>query len=202
MKHQKMSASPIVKPLFFASCLALILGAGTFRPGLTRSQEERKVNVHTYSRMPLAVREIRNLQKKEDWFRDLEIEVKNISGQPIYFISLSLEFPDIPAPTPTPRPDNGFIPRSTTGFSVTYGADRLMDVRQLAGPEDIPLAPGETYVFKIPESRALGFESMNRQMSLPPQTWNRIELEIDTVSFGDGTGYVGSRKIGVSKKKG
>src|SRR5438045_8160746 len=189
MNHHKVSASFITKSSLFALCVASALIAGNFKPGLTQSpKEERKLNVHTFTRMPLKVKEVRNLQKEEDWFRDLEIEVQNISKQPIYFISLGIEFPDIESPPPETRADGSTPSRSVTGFGLTYGADRLMDVRELAGPDDIPLKPGETYVFTIPKARVLGFESMNRERNLPPKAWNKIDIEFDTISFGDGTG--------------
>jgi hypothetical protein len=65
----------------------------------------------------------------------------------------------------------------------------------------VPLRPGETYVFKIPRAYVLGFESMKRQMSLPPEAWNRIELSFDFISLGDGTGYIGGQRMLYSKKK-
>ncbi|HEX8499854.1 MAG TPA: hypothetical protein VF659_04615 [Pyrinomonadaceae bacterium] len=201
MKHRKMNASPAVTLLLFVSCLALALGAGALRSGYTQSREERKIKVRTFNRMPLEVKEVRNLQKEGNWLRDLEIEVKNISRQPIYFITLTLDFPDVPAPKPTPHPATGYIPEAVTGFSVYYGAPRLMNVTQLAGPDDIPLKPGETHVFRIPEAWVMGYESMNRTMNLPPETWNRVELSFDIISLGDGTGYEGGRRMLYSQKK-
>jgi hypothetical protein len=179
----------------------LVSGAGAFRGASTQSGDERRVNVHTFTRMPLTVKEVRNLQKEGNFLRDLEIEVKNVSRSPIYFISLLVEFPDVPAATPTPRPDNGFVPAATTGFTVTYGAERLMDVTQLAGSDDVPLKPGETYIFKIPEARVVGFEYMNREKNLPPQAWKRMEVSFNIISLGDGTGYEGGRRMLHSKKK-
>jgi hypothetical protein len=200
MKHRKLNAAPVVKLLLFAMCLALVVGGGAFRSGFTQAREERKIKVRTFTRMPLEVKEIRHLQE-ENWIRDLEIEVKNISRHPIYFISLTLGFPDVPAEPPQPRPDGVIASSSETGFSVYYGALRLLDVMQLAGSDDIPIKPGETYVFKIPEARVLGYESMNRTMNLSPEAWDKIELSFDTISLGDGTGYIGGRRELGSKKK-
>jgi hypothetical protein len=205
MKQQKVKASLIAKSLLFAFCLTLVTLAGTFRPGFTQSREGRKIKVRTFTRMPLEVKEIRNLQN-EDWIRDLEIEVKNISRHPIYFISLTLEFPDVPqppGPAPTPHPETGYTPAmAAPGFGISYGPDRMTDVSQLAGPDDVPLKPGETYVFKVPQSRVLGYESMNRTMNLSPEVWNRIELSFSFICLGDGTGYVGgSRELNSKKKK-
>jgi hypothetical protein len=202
MKHQKFHPSPVAKLFIFTSCLTLTLGVSAFKSGFTQSQEERKVNVHTYNRMPVIVKEIRNLNRKETWFRDLEIEVKNVSRQPIYFISLGLEFPNIPAFTaPQPLPDGNMPTKGTTGFSVDYGAPRLSDLRVLAGPDDVPIKPGGSHVFKIPEAKVIGIEWMNQNMNLPPDAWKQIELSFDLISFGDGTGFMGSRRELYSKKK-
>ena len=202
MRQRKVNASLAVKLLLFASCLALALGAGAFRSGHTQSQGERKIKIHTYNRMPVAITEIRNLQNEGNWLRDLEIKVKNISRQPIYFIFISLTFPDVPVPTPTPHPETGYTPEAVFGFGATYGPVRMTDTSQLAGPDDVPLKPGETYVLKVSESEVLGFEFMNRTMNLPPEAWNRSELSVSFISFGDGTGFVGSsRRLGSKKKE-
>lgn len=201
MKRLKPKDSTTVKLFLFTMCLVVVSGMVAFRSAFTQSDNERKANVHAFTRMPLAVKEIRNLQKEGNFLRDLEIEVKNVSRSPIYFISVLIEFPNMPAPTPTPRPDNGFVPAATTGFTVTYGAERLMDTTQLAGPDDVPLKPGETYVFKIPEARVVGFEHMNREMNLTPQAWKRVEVSFNIISLGDGTGYEGGRRMLHSKKK-
>lgn len=196
MKHRKVNASPVAKPLFFASCLVLVVCAGALRPGLTRSQEERKVNVHAYNRMPVMVKEIRNLNKKETWYRDLEIEVKNDSRQPIYFISLGLEFPNIPAlAPPQPSADGSMPTKVTTGFGVDYGASRLSDLRVLAGPDDVPIKPGESHVFTIAQAKVIGIEWMNQNMNLSPDAWKQVELSFDLISFGDGTGFMGSQRV-------
>jgi hypothetical protein len=107
----------------------LVSGASVFRGASTQSGDERKVNVHTFTRMPLTVKEVRNLQN------------------------------------------------------------------------DVPLKPGETYIFKIPEARVVGFEYMNREKNLPPQAWKRMEVSFNIISLSDGTGYEGGRRMLHSKKK-
>lgn len=203
MKHRPANVSSTLKFFLYVSCLALLLVAGVFQAGFTQSPEGRELRARSFDRMPLKVKEVRNLQKgEEEWFRDLEIEVENISDKPIYFISLLIEFPDIEAPPPERRPDGSTPARSTTGFRLTYGARRLMDVRKLATPDDISLKPGETYVFKIPDSRVTGLEHMKRERNLPPQATNKMELEFDIISFGDGTGYIAGEKRAYVRKVG
>lgn len=179
-----------------------MLTAGNFRPGATQTGRERKLNVRTFDRMPLKVKQIRNLQKEDDgWFRELEIEVENVSDKPIYYIDVVVEFPDIPAPPPQLRADGSTPSRSTTGFWLSFGPPRLGDVKNLAMPDDVALKPGETYVFKIPEQWVKGFESMKRMNYFPPEAANKMELEFTTISFGDGTGYIiGQRRVYPKKK--
>lgn len=201
MRHIKPNDSYNVKVVLSALCFALLLAAGSLPAGSAQAPEERKVNVRSYNRMPVTVKEIRNLNKKDTWFRDLEIEVKNISRQPIYFIALGLEFPNIPAPPPEPRADGSSPTGSTTGFSVAYGDSRLSDVRVVAGPDDVPIKPGESHVFRIPKARVQGIEWMNKNWYLSPDAWQQIELKFDIISFGDGTGFLGNQRVLYSKKK-
>jgi hypothetical protein len=151
--------------------------------------------------MPVRVKQVRNLHKEEGWFRDLEIEVENISRTPIYFISIIIEFPDIQATPPSARTDGSSPARSVTGFRLTFGADRLMNLRELPTPDDAHLKPGETYVFTIPQARVLGLESMLEERNLPPQATGKIDIEFDIISLGDGTGYIGGQRMLYSKKK-
>lgn len=202
MRRLKLKGSYTAKVVLSAVCFGTVLTTGGRMAGSAQAPEERKVNVRTYNRTPVLVKEIRNLNKKETWYRDLEIEVKNISKQPIYYISLGLEFPNIP-PTTSPQPglDGNMPTKVTTGFSVKYGDLRLTDVRVLAEPDDVPIKPGESHVFTIPEAYVKGIESMNNMGNLPPDAWNQIELSFDIISFGDGTGYWGNQRVLFSKKK-
>ncbi len=146
--------------------------------------QDREYKVKTFKGMPVAVEEVKNLQKEKDWFQDLEIVVKNISDKPIYFIAFSVVFPDIAPPADAPK-------GATVGFPLRYGRAALGDLRNLASPEDVPIKPGETHVFTITKGFAVGLENMGKQMNLPPEATKKIVLRFDTFSFGDGTGYEG-----------
>lgn len=202
MNRGRANVSFILKLFAGAVCLAVVLVTGAFQAGSTQSPPERKLKAHAFNGMPLKVKEVRNLQKEgEDWFRELEIEVENISDKPIYYISLTVEFPDIPAPPPQMREDGSTPSRSTTGFWLSFGSRRLGDVKKLATPDDISLQPGETYVFKIPDGWVKGFEHMKREKNLRPEQTSRMELEFSIISFGDGTGYIAGEKRVYPKKK-
>lgn len=158
--------------------------------------QERKYEARTFKNTPLIVHEVRNLQKAEHWFRDLEIEVKNISKKPVYFIALGVRFPKIP-PSPDMPPEN-----TEVGFTLLYGRPELGRLTNLAGPEDRPIKPGETYIFTIPEGYVEGLKFMEQTQSLPPEATSKIVLHFDTISFGDGTGFVGGGTGGLRDFRG
>jgi hypothetical protein len=159
-----------------------------------QARRERTITQKRFEHMPVAIKEIRNLNKDDEWTRDLEIEVKNVSDKPIYFILIYMEFPDIPAPPPTPRA-NGVIPiRSVTGLPLSFGSRELIDIQCLATPDDPAIQPGDSYVFRIPEGDVKGLAYMKREQGVTDEMTKNIDLDLSLVSFGDGTGYMSGRK--------
>lgn len=142
---------------------------------------ERKYEIHVCKSpqcsdapLPLKIIEVRNLQS-EHWWRDLEIEVKNISDKPIYAIQLIVSLPDTLA-----------LYDVTHGTPLEYGRYELRDISNRANADDRPLNPGETYIFKIPEKVWPTF-------TIPPVSATlKVKLRIQSVFFGDGTGLSGS----------
>jgi hypothetical protein len=183
-------------------CLILCLilcGAVAFPTAAQLPAKERNIAQKTFKGMPVIISRIKNLHDGEDWLRDLEIEVKNVSRQPIYFMSLMVEFPDIAAPPAEPRAD-GLIPaRSIVGFTLDYGDDTLMHVARVATPADKALRPGESYVFRVPRERVSGLENMKRRLNFSPEATRNILIYFDTVSFGDGSGFIAGRKVSYRK---
>lgn len=85
MKHlPKETAVLMIKRLLpmpvFGAAGILLIGI-MLAPGVAPAQE-RKLTTRDFQGMPLAVR-VRNLQS-DTWHKDLEIEVRNVSGKPIY----------------------------------------------------------------------------------------------------------------------
>jgi hypothetical protein len=126
---------------------------------------------------PLTISKVNNLQG-EHFLRDLEIEVTNVSDKPIYFIRLLLVLPEVK------------MRGKTSGFALYYGRLDLVDLDQRAEPDDKPLQPGETYVFKVPDPIWQGYEQYYfPQNNISTSVVSTIKLRLDTISFGDGTGY-------------
>jgi hypothetical protein len=123
---------------------------------------------------------IRNLGN-EHVFRDLEIEVRNNSAQPIYFMDIDLIFPDFVTS------DLGGAHSVAT--SLVYGRIELAKITELATAEDKSLNPGETYVFKISEKHWRAYEKTLAKQHMTESMIKTIRIRIGTVSFGDGTGY-------------
>ena len=72
--------------------------------------------------IPLAITKVSKLQS-DTWYKDLEIEVKNISSKPIYFILAYLDFPDVPVPAD-----------GVYGIALEFGARRNIDYRNDPDP--------------------------------------------------------------------
>lgn len=158
----------------------MLLGLATGVPGSGQTpaplRQYSLMPFHSHD-APLEIRRVRNLQT-EHFVRDLEIEVKNVSPKPIYYIRLGMFFPDVKM--------NG----KTYGFALRYGRLDLVDVDQFAGADDKPLQPGETYVFKVPDGLWDGFENYLSQNDVPAASVQTLKFRFDTINFGDGTGFV------------
>lgn len=191
MSHQR-----IVAAVASVVCVTLLTLGGPAQS----SRAERKVKIREFKDAPVVITEVRNLQQEENWFRDLEIEVKNVSDKPVYYILLVIEFPDIPAPPPERRADGSMPLRTFTGNFLDYGDTRLANLTELATEKDKPLNPGATYVFRVPEPQVKGLDYMLREKNLPPQAADRIELELNTISFGDGSGVIDGLRWAAPRK--
>jgi hypothetical protein len=146
-------------------------------PALLRRQipekKERTFKARDFKDTPLTIRQVKNLQS-DTWYKNLEIEVKNISTKPIYSILAYLQFPDDP------------VPVGVAGFTVVFGERKYFDLRRVGDLQDPHLNPGDTYVFTIPEKMKKGLKVQHEKS---PNYFNRLELHFGVISFGDGTGF-------------
>jgi hypothetical protein len=167
--------------------LLLVIGVSvTFLiKGASRAQEvgERELVDTTPKHVPIKIkvktekeRAFKDLQNVH-WLRDLEIEVTNIGDKPIYFLLIVLEMGDIKAADGT-----------QVGYPLHYG--QLTSFKERPKPEDVPIWPGETFIFKLPESYVSGFERGSREANKPTPT--KVRVLFQRVNFGDGTGYQNS----------
>jgi hypothetical protein len=113
--------------------------------------------------------------KNEKWLRDFEIELTNTGNKPIYFLSIVMGT-DVK------------VDGQEIVFPLWYGRPELGDIVTKAGPDDIPINPGETHVFRLGEMPA--WERGVRENRWPQAT--KFKAELQSLSFGDGTGYFGT----------
>jgi hypothetical protein len=127
--------------------------------------------------LPIKVK-VKN-HNNEKWYRDVEVEVTNTGDKPIYYLMLVLFFGDV-----TMESGVGI------GFPLRYGRPELSRIGEnRATPEDVPIQPGETYVFKPHEGLAKGWEGFRakRNMRHP----KKIGIRFEMLSFGNNTGFMG-----------
>jgi hypothetical protein len=202
-----------MKPQFFSSLLiSTLLHSRKLIPGmallpfiflcsiqivLSRAQQQESTDVPpgqekqlkntVPAHLPLKVK-VKNLNSKK-WMHDLEVEVTNTSDKPIYFLDFHIMLPEITSPS-----------GNNIGFALRYGRIQLVDYTTPIEPDDVPIQPGETHVFKVPESSANGWEAFKTKENKPEP--KKVRLIFQQINFGDGTGYgdAGGRYIDIHKK--
>jgi hypothetical protein len=115
--------------------------------------------------------------KNQKWVRDFELEITNTSDKPIYYISLDLV-------TDVKTQGSPLI------FSLHYGRLELADLSTKARPDDVPIKPRETYVFKLHEGQIPAWEKSVSEGRHADAT--KLLLALQEISYGDGTGYLGN----------
>ena len=171
-QHVVSRTGLLVLILFGAASIPSVKARNSLGPVQVQEiPEERKLKIHEYKDTPLQVMAVRNLQS-DKWCDDLEIEVKNVSKKPIYFIYLYLI---------ADKPPNGEI-----GISLHYGKPENRRIENLADPGDPHIDPDKSYVFTLPEPERIAFEATLKKY---PGRDKNLLLGIALVNFGDGTGF-------------
>jgi hypothetical protein len=88
--------------------IATVVLGSLFSPVFTQAQsDERVVNLYQWRNEPLKIHSIKVKGKEikpnekfadedDDWFRDLVVEVENISDKTIVYMAINLSFPKTP----------------------------------------------------------------------------------------------------------
>src|SRR3982751_3808445 len=157
-------ATVLAKVLLLLSLVyvvSIFLISGTVGTGIAQS-EEREFEDTTPQHLPIKVKIKKEKEKafkdlkNEKWARDLEVEVTNTGEKPIYLLHFTLVLPEV-------REETG----NNVGFVLHYGRPELGDIQTKAGPDDVPIKPGETYVFTIAPGQALGWENLVKKQHKP-----------------------------------
>ena len=183
MKNSLRNITLILKISFLLlvfGLVAILLIKGSLTEGIARTQGERVFENAIPKNAPIKIQIKKENEKSfkdlknEKWVREFELEVTNIGDKPIFFIYLTLI-------TDVKLSDGPLM------FTLVYGRPDLGDIITKAAPNDVPIKPGETYVFKIHAGQALAWEHGVNEKKRPDAS--RIKAKIEELSFGDGTGY-------------
>jgi len=113
------------------------------------------------------------------WYQDFELEVTNTSDKPIYFLEVWLILPET-------KSENDV----QIAFPLRYGRADFIHFNTLPIATDVPIQPGETYTFTIPETYQRGWRAFKVRKNGPDP--GKVEIKFVQLSFGDGTGFNGT----------
>jgi hypothetical protein len=170
----------LVLPAVLTIALAFVWALSVQKPSRAQALnpgQARKLVKQIPKHLPLKL-EVKNLDK-ETWVRDLAVEVTNTSNKPIYFLELWLVMPEVIS-----------VNGRKVGFTLRYGRMDFVHFTTMAGPDDVPILPGETYAFHISDEQGQGWENQKLAENRPDPV--NFELSFTQLSFGDGSGFNGS----------
>ena len=178
--------------LFGLIVVAILLFEAPVTLSIAPGQDERVFENTIPKHVPIKLKIKKEKEKSfkvltnDKWVRELELEVTNTGDKPIYFLFLDL-ITDVR------------VGGDRLVFSLTYGRAELGDIISKARPDDEPIRPGETYVFKIHPGQVPAWEQSVRKKNHPEAS--RIQAKLESLSFGDGTGYFGNQPYPPADKR-
>lgn len=156
-----------------------------FATSFAKDGEEREIENKIPKHLPIKVKMKKEKEDKikdfdnDQWVRDFELEVTNTSEKPIYFLGMWVLLPEFLGPSGGVR-----------GMPLRYGRLDFVKSETRPLPDDIPIKPGETYIFKILERDERGWYA--RQAAGDVTNPRKLQLIFSDLSFGDGTGFSGT----------
>jgi len=170
--------------------IAVLLIGSHLTPSIATLQEARVFENTIHKDVPIKVsikkekeESFKNLEN-ENWVREFELDVTNTGEKPIYYLDLILA-------------TDVRVGEQRLVFPIGYGRNELGDIISKARPDDVPIRPGETHVFKIHPGQ---MRSWDKEVRNHPQA-TRVRVELQELSFGDGTGYFGNQPYPPANKR-
>ncbi len=165
------------------SVAGVLIMASRLTPSSAALQErifENKIPAHIPIKIKIKKEKEESFKdlKNEKWLREFELEVTNTGDKPIYFLYIMLG-------TNVKDREDGL----ELMYPLSYGRAELGSIVTKATSNDIPIKPGETQILRLGEVPV--WEQGVREHRWPQST--RFTAEIQLLSFGDGTGYFGTK---------
>ena len=147
------------------------------------SQAKRQLDDRVPAHLPIKIKIKKEKEEgfqdlnNEHWPRDFQVEVKNTGDRPIYALSLVWMLADVKAPDGNPY-----------GSTFKYGRSDFITVPgETPKPEDDPIEPGETYIFKLSNPSIGGLENFAKNKDF--RSLKSVIVFFNYLCFGDGTGW-------------
>ena len=163
--------------------------SGTAQSVKDEREVEKKIPAHLPIKVKLRKPEKVKDSKNEEWLVDLEVEITNTGTEPIYYVYIALLLPDV-------KTEDG----KPIAYALRYGRTQLYEPQEPVQPDDVPLAPGESAILKVPVDRADAWKAFRARGKLSNP--KKLELWFQSLKFGDGTGYWTRDGIRYPKTKG
>jgi hypothetical protein len=154
------------------------------------SQAPRKYKIYSPEKIQTGLKEVVEMKSIEklqsrNFPEDFEIEMRNVSKKPIYFMHVMVIFSGT----------SGLGGGNPVGLQVSFGNNRkLVSISNRPSPSDIPAKPGETFVLKPENNDAKNVRKFFEDRvgsSNVEKVMSDVILVFQTINFGDGTGYMG-----------
>lgn len=186
METSASNPNPLAKSFAVALVLAVagvLIMASRVIPGSAALQErifENKIPAHIPIKIKVRKEKEESFKdfKNERWLSQFELEVTNTGDKPIYFLYIMLG-------TNVKDKADGL----ELMFPLSYGRAELGSIVIKATSDDVPIKPGEAIYLSL--GGVPGWEKGVREMRWPDS--NKFTASVEVLSFGDGTGYLGTK---------
>lgn len=166
-----------LRPFIYLSLLVMM-----FLGAILASAQERRYQIveKMYPKEVVKIVDVRNIQS-EAFPQGFEIEIKNVSDKPIYYINIALTYR-------SSEYDRRVMPY---GGNMSFGESRLYSFRERAREEDRSIKPGGSVVLRVSEAEWKCFNEKVLSGEIPRDTTNIVKIIFQHINFGDGTGMLG-----------
>ncbi len=152
--------------------ILLFVGLLTMATSAQPSDRSYKLSQTEFPENVLKIVEVRNLNS-EKFPEDFEVEIENISGQPIYAIHFKVAFLNSPF-----------------GMDLSYGRHKMIELQEMAQEGDKPIPPGGRALLVPQPAVGKGTREAIAAGTMTDNDTKNLKLIFQVVNFGDGSGYL------------
>lgn len=122
------------------------------------------------------------LKRGDKLLGSLVLRVRNISDEPIYYVSLMVSMPEAPV-----------APGVPSAFQLSYGRSGLIGGRELPAASDRPIMPGEVVQLAVPAKQRRDAQSYYRARREKIPRIGFFIVRVQHVTFGGHKAYIANQ---------